>query len=706
MSKTRIFPKTGRLALSRTMLTLIVLCVPGMLTAQQPVGKSSRPQVRFDGGDVLFLGLWELNDSVRQESFDGYGVVSIPCKGSPPTALRQYHFALAMPNALERDLLDDSADGTWQRWDIVSAALVAEGLSDRQRVDAYRKKGASLLRHVAPHEKSRRVQAVFETLHGRLLTGKYDVACTNLAQAIDTGDFNCVSATVLFHAMAQQAGFDVCGLEMRGHALSRVRFDQQVIDLETTCADWFHLSEHERHRPDSPGNVGYDTAYKVARRQMPQTVDQSLKTSRSLDAEMQATRSASHDPADFPPALPPNEVPGSFREISDVQLIATIYYNRGVDELTAGHFCAAAVANIKALQLDPQNENAWRNLMATFNNWAIARASEGDYLNAAQLLDEGRFIDDSYELFRANQVHTYYHWVVDVAERHDYDKALTLLRLAEDRLPSQANLRFLNFTIRRKMANGLIASQEDRKAFEQFDLATEVAPDGINAVEAEVVDVTQHVRQLIDGNKLSRAIWLIDRELDRHTTTVTLAQSGPNADPLRFAGSLPDAPVASPLLSNPAVFGDDEASTDMPIVVQPHPGHATPSMAKPSAVPSSTAGTRPYVAARPGNEQPVTGQRITAKRYSVKPELLGQLQTLRADAVVAWANESIKQRDYPEAVRRLTIGEPSQDQFSDRQGLILRQTYTDWAAALRSENRHGEAQTVLQLAADSPYLAK
>ena len=677
LSKTDIPQQTRRLALRLAVLAFALMIVPTTLTAQPPVGEPGQLQVRFDGRDVLFLGLSETNDPARQELFDGYSIVSIPCKGSTPTAPRNYRFAVAVPNALERDLLGDSVDGTWQHWDIVSAALVAEGLNDRTRVEAYRNKVASIVKQVPTQEKNRQVQTIFETLHGRLLTGKYDVACTNLAQSIDSGDFNCVSATVLFHAMAQQAGFDVCGLEMRGHALSRVRFDQQVIDLETTCVDWFKLSENERKRSDNPSDAGYDTAYFAARRQMPQTVDQTLKTTQSLNTGKLAMQNASLDPADLPPSLPPNEATGSFREISDVQLIATIYYNRGVDELTAGHFSAATVANVKALQLDPHNENAWRNLMATFNNWAIARASEGDYVNAAQLLDEGRFIDDDYELFRANQVHTYYHWVVDIAQRNDYDKALTLLQMAEDRLPNQVNLRFLNYSIRRKMANSFVASQDDRKAFEQFDLAAKIAPEGINVVEAEVVDMTQHVRRLIDGNKLSRAIWLIDHELERHENV-----------------------ELSPVFSSPIVLSDHDMTADSQIVVQPgRPNRAT----NPTA-PSATAGTRPYIAARPGNERPAATQENTAQRQSVKPELIGELRDLRTNAVVAWANESLKQRDYPEAIRRLTIGEPAQDRFNSEHKTLLRQTYTDWAAALRSENRNAEAQTVLKLAADSPYL--
>jgi len=696
----KILPQTGKYARCLTFFALILLYVFNSLLAQPPESKPAYSLVRFESRDVLFLGLSDTNDPVRHKSWDGYSLVTIPCQGSTSTSPRYYCFAIAVPNTLEHDLLDDSADGTWQRWDIVSAALVAEGLSDQRLVDAYRNKIASVVRNTMPsNAKHITIQTVFETLHGKLLTGKYNVGCTNLAQAIDTGDFNCVSATVLFHAMARQAGFDVYGLEMRGHALSRVRVGQQVIDLETTCPHWFSLSESERKKPVTPTNAGYNTAYSVARRQMPQILDPAPGITRSLDSGKQTTylvpnAPVSTDPADLPPTLPPNDAPGTFREISDVQLIATIYYNRGVDDLIAGRFSAATAANIKALQLDPQNENARRNLMASLNNWAIALATEKDFLNAAQLLDEGRLINDDYELFRANQVHTFYHWIADANERGDDDMALTLLRLAEDRLPYQVNLRYLNFTVRRKMANAWIASGEDRKAFEQFDLAAQMAPNGIDAVEEEIVDMTRQIRRLIDNRKLSRAVWLIDRELERHT----IVQASGFRHQASGVGTahIPDAPKVLPLFGSPIVLDDEGTSPDTPIVVLP----------KPSATELPVTGTQPYTAARPNRERQIAPERVTTERPSANPELFRELRTLRADAVVAWAGESLKQRDYPEAIRRLTVGEPSRDHFSSEQIQLLRQTYADWASALRSENRHAEAQTVLKLAADSPYLGK
>ena len=163
--------------------------------------------------------------------------------------------------------------------------------------------------------------------------------------------------------------------------------------------------------------------------------------------------------------------------------------------------------------------------------------------------------------------------------------------------------------------------------------------------------------------------------------------------------SIPDAPDMLPLFNNPIVLDDEETSTNTSIVVMP----------KPSATEIPVTGTSPHTVARPTNIRQTTPEQPTAAKQLSKPtkhEMLAHLRMLRTDAVVAWANESLKQRDYPESIRRLTIGEPSRNQFSNEQIQLLRQTYADWATALRSENRHTEAQTVLKLAADSPYLGQ
>jgi len=53
--------------------------------------------------------------------------------------------------------------------------------------------------------------------------------------------------------------------------------------------------------------------------------------------------------------------------------------------------------------LDPQDQPAWSNLRACFNNWALA-AVESDQLELAErLLDEGMRFDPTYKPFSRNR---------------------------------------------------------------------------------------------------------------------------------------------------------------------------------------------------------------------------------------------------------------------------------------------------------------
>ncbi len=85
-----------------------------------------------------------------------------------------------------------------------------------------------------------------------------------------------------------------------------------------------------------------------------------------------------------------------------MELVATIYYNRGVDLLAEERFADAAAANLKAVRLDPQNATAKGNLLATINNWAIDLATSGNYEKAAALWQLGLATDPRYDAFRTN----------------------------------------------------------------------------------------------------------------------------------------------------------------------------------------------------------------------------------------------------------------------------------------------------------------
>ena len=152
-------------------------------------------------------------------------------------------------------------------------------------------------------------------------------------------------------------------LELPGHTFSRLELPHETLDIETTCAQWF------------------STLLAPAAGAMPQ-------------------------------------VPGTrqSRRLSDVELVATVYYNRGVDLLAERRFADAVAANAKALRLDPNNATAKGNYLATINNWAIEMATAGQYAQAAKLFRLGMAAHPDFDAFRANYARLLRQWD---AARHE-----------------------------------------------------------------------------------------------------------------------------------------------------------------------------------------------------------------------------------------------------------------------------------------------
>jgi tetratricopeptide (TPR) repeat protein len=328
---------------------------------------------------------------------------------------------------LEKRLFADAADGRWHEHTLLAAALLASGVDHPETLHRYQRQVAELVDELRrsgevagpPLE---RAQAIFEFMHRRILIGGYQLDHTDLSAVLDRGRFNCVSASVLFNCLAGEFGLRTCGLEIPGHAMSRLLFQDGHFDVETTCPTWFRL----RHDPQKQAEL----------------VRQSL-------------------------GLRPDQARSQPREVSDVELVATIYYNRGIDLLSQKRFAEAAAANAKALRLDPGSVTARGNLLATLNNWAIDLATAGDYPRAAGLLARGMQLDSGYETFRANFVHVHYQWIEDLCRRRRFQDALDLLATAAQALPADPYFKQAKLDIYRRWAQAKSDADEKQVSTQQ-----------------------------------------------------------------------------------------------------------------------------------------------------------------------------------------------------------------------------------------------
>jgi tetratricopeptide (TPR) repeat protein len=308
--------------------------------------------------------------------------------------------AVAFPDPLElapleAGILANSADGSFRSCSLVEAALIASGVVrpddlERQleRYAAWRKQAQQL----CTREMSQLAQAraLFEFLHREILTGGYDARATELTRAFDEGRFNCASASVLFTALATDCGLTVHAIERPRHAMCALDIGGQRTTIETTCPDWFRWTSDERREAEQSV---------IAR-----------------------TTTGPHFAAG--------------REVRPAELVAVIYYNRGVDLLEDKQFAAAVSVNLRALRLDPENATAFGNLLASINNWSLALCEAGDYAQAAAVLARGRSLAPDHEPFRTNQRHVYRTWIQALATAGQQREALAVLAAARQADPN------------------------------------------------------------------------------------------------------------------------------------------------------------------------------------------------------------------------------------------------------------------------------
>jgi len=344
---------------------------------------------------------------------------------------KYYYVLLRGITPMEKQVLDDAVDGKWDHFNLFRASLIIEGC-DSAKIADYEKRLDRIADSIREktqanpglkENKEGLTKLVFETLHSELLTGKYDIEATNPATAFEKGDYNCVSATVLFNSLAKKSGLDVCGLEMSGHVLSRAKYGTHSADLETTCPTWFSLKSTKEKQLATESKIsGGVTTQNVAKPLTAGKVDQ-------VDELVKISRKT--------------------REISDVQLVAAIYYNQGYDHWQANRLPEAAVATAKALLLDPENENAWGNLIGAINNIALGYSMEQKRHNiAAGLLDQIELIDPNFKDLKSNQYHVFSPWIKELVSARQIDDAKTVYDYAAKRLPNEPRLKSLEKLMR------------------------------------------------------------------------------------------------------------------------------------------------------------------------------------------------------------------------------------------------------------------
>jgi Tfp pilus assembly protein PilF len=323
---------------------------------------------------------------------DSWAAFSLPTVRAAETIVARSSRSLPEPRLepIEELLLADARDGELRQFDMVEAALVASGAtSDEELARWLRVRDARYaavdLRQITRLPLTHRPAAVLSALHREILAGRFHPTATLLPQTLASGDFNCVTATVLYYDLCSRVGVPVEIVAQSGHVNCRLVGPPQQ-DVEATRRDWFERSLTERA-----------------------SLSQGTPAGVSADA--------------------------SRRVITPVHLLGRIYYNRALADLEQKDFSAAISRLQVSLQLDPSDRDAQENLLAALNNWALALCEQQEFASAVERIDMGLKRNPRYQTLLTNDLHVHQQWALHLCREGSFAEAVQVLEAGSQRQP-------------------------------------------------------------------------------------------------------------------------------------------------------------------------------------------------------------------------------------------------------------------------------
>ena len=399
---------------------------------------------------------------------------------------------------LEQRLFEAHAAGRLPDGDLLSAALVASGINDTESFDAWTARWNEIVTRLKAKLTSGQSDdelagSVYRFLHGELLSGPYDIQCSDMTAALETGRFNCISATLLYNCLAAEVGLRTHAAATPGHVFSLVILNERRIEVETTCPAWFEILNDPKRL----------AAF------APPVVEGVSVNHTPLEDSGRATSRGSIQ-----------------RELGTAELAAIVYYNRGVDFVERRQFAEAVACNFKALQLDPSNTVARGNLLAAVNNWALEEAERGRHETALELIRTGQSISPEHATFAVNFVALHQQWADALCARGQFHEAAAVLEQAAREAPGQPQLDASRFLIYRQWGERLAAREKYDEMFTLFADGRRREPSHAEQWrQAEVVAVRNAALHLAHSGRRSMALWLIEQAQARHPRNDALART-------------------------------------------------------------------------------------------------------------------------------------------------------------------------------------
>ncbi len=252
---------------------------------------------------------------------------------------------------------------------------------------------------------------LFRFLHDRVLTGDYQTDCSCLDETLRTGNYNCVTATILYMVLCDARQIETTAIAAGAHVFCRLAATDA--DVQTTCSAWFSQ--------------------------------------------------------EFPPQFDEPR-----RALTRAQLVAKIYYNRGIQQLAHGRYAEAIDLFNTSIHLDPDDSFTRNNRAAAYNNWALALADTSEYASAVARIRRGLTYDPGFEPLLANDLHVHQLWLTSLCDQHDFARAIDVLQRAGDRRPDAAFFKQGQVEVYRRWAETLLSAGKVDEAERIVNLAREL----------------------------------------------------------------------------------------------------------------------------------------------------------------------------------------------------------------------------------------
>jgi hypothetical protein len=228
-------------------------------------------------------------------------------------------FQLRFPLAFLATILAAHFAAAAEQTSLCEAALRAAGIESPSEIERHMSRFDVLCENVrariSPNAPCReRAAILLDALHKDVLRGPYNPHLWNIAETLQSGTYNCLTATILYLDLCARFDISASAVFQPGHLLCRVEDDPPFL-VETTCARWF-------------------------------------------DFESPATRSLEG------------------RNLSRREILAKVHYNRASALLVDDQF-EAALASLRTSRLfDPLDNAARENEAAALHNWALQVAEK------------------------------------------------------------------------------------------------------------------------------------------------------------------------------------------------------------------------------------------------------------------------------------------------------------------------------------------